>query len=151
MKLHKLDHIPAMKSMMTPFPYSIDIDESLSKAEVIMNEHGIRHLPVTDNGRLVSLITDRDIKQSLEPKLGLPPEKELSVRDASVVDAYVVNLNEPLDVVLMNMAELHIGCTLITKDGRLAGVFTTTDACRCFGEMLRDRFPNGPKGGHEAA
>ena len=36
------------------------------------------------------------------------------------------------DRVLLHMADEHIGCALVVKDGRLAGIFTTTDACRVF-------------------
>jgi len=39
------------------------------------------------------------------------------------------------------MAEKHIDSVLATKNGKLAGVFTSTDACRCFAEFLRDGFP----------
>jgi CBS domain-containing protein len=35
---------------MTPFPYAIDIDAALTAAQALMAEHGIRHLPVTEDG-----------------------------------------------------------------------------------------------------
>jgi acetoin utilization protein AcuB len=62
---------------------------------------------------------------------------------------YIVDLNERLDVVLQNMADRHIGSALVTRQGKLAGVFTTTDVCRAFVEYLRDPFR--PVDGDDAA
>jgi CBS domain-containing protein len=85
----------------------------------------------------------------LGPDFDLPPESELTVRDVYIADPYIVDLNEPLDHVLLTMAQKHIGSVLVTKNGKLAGLFTTTDACRCFGEFLREKF--SPRGDDEAA
>jgi len=78
----------------------------------------------------------------LDPDLGLPPKAQLFVRDAFVADAYVVDSHEPLDGVLEHLASHHIGSALVTKSGRLAGIFTTTDACRIFCQHLRSLFPS---------
>jgi CBS domain-containing protein len=102
-----------------------------------MDELEIRHLPVVRDGRLVGVITDRDLKRALDPALGLPPKNELFVEDVMVWDVYVVDSHTPLDVVSLEMADRHIGCALVVREGKLVGVFTTTDACRVLGERLR--------------
>ncbi len=109
----------------------------------MMAEHGIRHLPVKEGTKLVGVVSDRDIKQTLDPELGLPPKEALCVRDVSVREAYLVDLDERLDNVLMELADRHIDCALVVRDDRLAGIFTTTDACRVFGEYLRSLFSPG--------
>lgn len=129
---------------MTPFPHFVAIDESLLRAKALMVEHEVRHLPVKDGNALVGLVTDRDIKRALDPDLGLPPKEELFVRDVFIPDAYVVDIHEPLDRVLEHMFRNHIGSSLVTKAGRLVGIFTTVDACRLFCEHLRSLFPTGP-------
>jgi hypothetical protein len=58
------------------------------------------------------------------------------------MDAYAVDCAERLDNVLLDMAERQIGSALIEKNGKLVGIFTMTDACRCFGELLRARLPS---------
>jgi hypothetical protein len=35
------------------------------------------------------------------------------------------------------MADRHIGSAVVTRQGKLAGIFTWVDACRCFGDCLR--------------
>jgi CBS domain-containing protein len=141
-----VERIPSIKSVMTPFPYSIDADASLREAHEMLLEHEIRHLPVKDGERLVGVITDRDLKRALDPGVGMPPENELLVRDVAVFDAYVVDLGERLDKVLERMAQEHIGCALVTRQGKLAGIFTNTDACRAFAEYLRRDVHRGPGG-----
>ena len=73
----------------------------------------------------------------------------LTVDDLYHADAYVVDLEEPIENVLLTMAERHIGSALVTRQGRLAGVFTAVDACRAFGESIQDNFPRPD--GDEAA
>jgi acetoin utilization protein AcuB len=143
-----MKHIPLMKSVMTPFPYSIDSNATIREAQAMMADHDIRHLPVKNDGKLVSVITDRDIKlathATVERSIG-----ELRVRDLCVAEAYIVDLTERLDSVLLRMAQRHIGSVLVAKNGKLVGIFTTTDACRNYGEYIRSLFPTG--NGHDAA
>lgn len=135
--------MPRVKSVMTAFPHAIDVDEALREARPFMRKHHIRHLPVTEGGKLVGVITDRDIKLVLGPDFDYPRESELAVRDVYVPDPYIVDLVERLDTVLLSMAERRIGSVLVTRKGKLVGIFTVTDACKCFGEYLREQFPSG--------
>lgn len=139
----KLKHMPTIKSVMTPFPHSIEVDQQLAAAREMMVEHGIRHLPVTDNGALVGVLSERELAD--EGKRFGPaadaPETKLLVGDVCSRDLFVVGLDRRLDTVLLDMAEQQIGLVLVLKEERLAGIFTTTDACRCFGEHLRALFP----------
>ena len=50
-----------VREIMTPDPVTIDIDASLADAQDRMKRGGFRHLPVTENGRVVSMISFRDI------------------------------------------------------------------------------------------
>ena len=127
--------------MMTPFPFYVDISDTLLHARDLMREHEVRHLPVVKGHELLGILTDRDLKRALDPDLGLPPKTELFVRDVYLPDPYVVDDHSPLDDVLEHMATHHLGSALVTKHGRLAGIFTSTDACRAYCEHLRRIFP----------
>ena len=144
-----MKHIPSIKAVMTPFPYSVDVNAPLTEAREFMRQRKIRHLPVTDGQELVGVLTDRDIKLYLGPDFDYPNQKEATVKDVFMDNPYIVNLNERLDKVLRTMAERHIGSVLVTRNGKLAGVFTSTDACQSFAEFLIKNFK--PTGGDEAA
>ena len=133
-------HIPQIKTVMTPFPYFIELSATLGEARNMMEQHHIRHLPVVQNHNLVGIITDRDIRLTLGSEYGQPAEEDNFVKDVFIEKAYTVELTEPLDNVLLHMAYSHIGSALVTKNGRLAGLFTVTDACRQFGQFLREHF-----------
>lgn len=131
-----MKHVPQLKSVMTPFPYSVDADAPLSQAVEFMRTHKIRHLPVTSHGTLTSIVSDRDIKLMLGPDFAYPSGDELKVRDAMVMDCYVVDLATPLGAVARHMAEHRIGSAVVTRRGKLAGVFTANDACRVLADYL---------------
>jgi acetoin utilization protein AcuB len=141
--------MPAIKSVMTPFPYSADADARIDQAQAFMREHHIRHLPCTDKGRLVGLLSDRDIKLVLGPDFAFPQAREMRVRDVMVTHPYIVDLEARLDDVLAHMAEHQLGSVIVTREGKLAGMFTVTDACRAFADFLRDQVRRA--GGGDAA
>jgi acetoin utilization protein AcuB len=139
-------HLPQILAYMTPFPYSVDVDAPLSEAHAFLRTRHIRHLPVTEHGDLVGVLTDRDIKLALGPDLGYPPERELSVRDVYQPEPYVVDAGESLLIVAATMAERHLGSALVTRGDRLVGIFTSTDACRALARVLSERLPDGGPG-----
>ena len=149
MHWNNLKHIPTVLSVMSPFPYTINADEPAAAATRMMAEHAIRHLPVLDKGQLIGVISDRDIRRALLGAAG-PGAQSLRVGDICALEVYVIDIGERLDNVLLHMAGEHIGSALVMKEGRLAGIFTMTDACHHFGELLRARFPL-PGGGNEVA
>jgi CBS domain-containing protein len=144
-----MKRIPPIKTVMTPFPYSVDAEASVQQALNFMREHRIRHLPVTEGTQLTGVVSDRDIKLMLGPDFAYPREEELKVREVMVRNAYIVDLDTRLDEVLHHMAIHQLGSVIITREGKLAGVFTTTDACQHFAEFLRDQFRRS--GGDTAA
>lgn len=128
---------------MTPFPWHVGFDEPLAAARTLMREHEIHHLPVNDNGDLAGVITERDIALVENATPNAAERAALTVRDVSVRDAYVVELSEPLDAVLVEMASRRIGSALVVRRGKLAGIFTSTDACRNFAQFLQMVFDEG--------
>ena len=140
---------PSLKKAMTPFPYTIERTAPLEQARRVMDRHNVRHLPVTDGHELIGLITDRDMRSVLALPMSRKIVANLTVDDLYHADAYVVDLEEPIETVLLTMAERHIGSALVTRQGRLAGVFTAVDACRAFGEYIQETFPRPD--GDEAA
>lgn len=145
MDFERLDHMPSVKVVMTPFPYCVEADASLARAREMMVEHEIHHLPVTDAGELVGVISGREVALGTAIASVRDPSREPRVREACVLHAYVVEDTEPLDRVLAVMAEQRLGSALVTRRGKLVGVFTVTDACRVLTAWLRARFGGTPE------
>lgn len=143
----KMKRIPKIVGMMTPFPYSIAIDAALSEAHRMMQDHEIRHLPVTDEGLLAGVLSERDV---LVAEAGAADPQSLQVRDVYQARPYVVETTEQLDNVVMEMAERDLGAALVVKEGKLAGIITNSDVCRLLAELLRTWFPPPGNGDHDA-
>jgi acetoin utilization protein AcuB len=144
-----MNNPPTLTQVMTPFPYSVDINATFDEASQLMGHHNVRHLPVTDNHVVVGMITDKDMTSAMQLQSKSGDSGGLNVRDLYISNPYVVSVDEPLDNVLLTMAQRHIGSAIVTKAGKLVGMFTSVDACRSFGEFLRQHFPHS--GGSEVA
>lgn len=142
--LPNLKRMPTIRLAMTPFPFSIEIDAPAEDAWAKMLEHEIRHLPVTEHGALAALISERDLRLVLRPGV---QRGDVKVRDACHGELYRVPDDTPLDVVLTEMAERHLGSAVVERDGHLVGILTVTDVCRHLADLLRARFGASPPDG----
>jgi len=131
--------LPVLKTAMTPFPYSIELDASFDEANELMAHHNVRHLPVTRDHQVVGVITDREMTSATHVHSQSNDTGSLSVSDLYIADPYIVSLDEPLENVLLTMAERHLDSAIVTRAGKLVGMFTAVDACRSFGEYLHAR------------
>src|SRR5690606_27350487 len=61
-KMRRVKKPPALAQAMTPFPYAIETDRPLADARAMMDRHDSHHLPVTEGGELVGVISDRDVE-----------------------------------------------------------------------------------------
>ena len=134
--------MPMIADVMTPFPHTIELDQSIGSAKNIMYSHSIRHLPVLENGKLVGIISDRDIKLALAVTKIKNADLELKVGDVCVLNAYAVDHSEKLDKVVKHLSENHIGSAVITKQGKVVGIFTSSDACKALSEILHICYPD---------
>lgn len=133
--------IPKIMALMTAFPYHVDSQILLSDAQALMQEKQIHHLVVTREDGSYGLISERDLQHHLA-LYGGEIAPELVVNDICVNAVICADINDPVDKVLDVMAERHLGSVVVLKEGELAGIFTTTDACRHFAKHLRDHKPH---------
>ncbi|MFT7623520.1 MAG: acetoin utilization protein AcuB [Myxococcota bacterium] len=134
-----MKHEPTLLACMTPFPYTVEANDTLKFAQEMMLDHEVRHLPVNRDGQLAGVISQREVAVALAVVDG----RIAAVEDVAVMPAYVVDCHTPLAAVLRHMARGHYGSALVTRDGRLAGILTTTDVCLALAQILDP--PSGPK------
>jgi acetoin utilization protein AcuB len=129
--------IPPVSKFMTTTPISVSSDVMLDEAATLMAKHSIRHLPVVNAGKLVGVLTDRDVK-FVESFRDVDP-KRLPVERTMMAEPYQVTPDTLLDEVAFTMAEQRYGSAVVVQNGHVVGIFTAVDACRCLSELLETR------------
>ncbi len=118
----------------------------------MMQAHGVRHLPVTSSHQLTGLLDINDIDSDIENLEGHTDAGRVTVEEVLAERGYYsVDLDQPLHAVLHEMSQQHLSAAMVTTHGRLAGIFTATDACRAFAEHLDRQFRPGEDEPPEAA
>lgn len=125
---------PTLATAMSPFPYSIEPDASLRTAREMMVERDIHHLPVTRGETILGVISDGDV--FVAGNLAPGGAAETQVEAVYSRDPFVVDIHASLGDVVMEMGKRRIGCAMVTRQGKLAGILTHTDVCRVLGELL---------------
>jgi acetoin utilization protein AcuB len=123
-----------VRQFMTRAPHTIGPAQTLAQAHEIMREHRIRHLPVLNGGRLVGMVSQRDLAL-IETLPGVNPA-EVPVEDAMTQEVLVVAPGTPLARVAAEMADLKRGSAVVMEAERVVGLFTVTDACRALARLL---------------
>ena len=120
---------------MTPGPHTIGREQSLVAAKQMMQKSHVRHLPVLHGGKLVGVLSDRELA-AIET---LPGSRQLTVEDAMVPDVFMTSADAPLATVAGDMARLRLGSAIVLKDDHVVGVFTAVDALRALADALTPR------------
>ena len=127
-----------VKNWMSKEVITIDVNNSMMDATKKLKEHDIRMLPVMEKGKLVGVITDRDLKgasasdaNTLEIHELLFLLSKIKVGDIMAKDPITV----PLDYTIGETAELLLenkisGVPVIKNGGQVSGVITETDIFR---------------------
>ena len=105
---------------MTPAPLTVSPETSVHAAYRLMQDHGIGHLPVCEDGRLVGLLSERDLR------LVLPsPATSLAAHE-------VHYLLERLTEAASRMLTHHVHALPVTENRRLVGILTRTPLLYAF-------------------
>jgi len=115
----------SIRDAMTGNPRSIGASAAVVEAARLMREGDIGSLPITDDERLVGMITDRDITTMVVAE-GADPETT-SVGDVSSRDPISVEPDEALEDALQLMARHQVRRLPVVENGRLVGIVAQAD------------------------
>ena len=121
-------------------PHSIECHASLTAACALIDRLGVSLLVVTTDGRVSGLITARDVQVAhrLMGRREHPP----SVADLCPLPVYVAQVDEPLDHVLLEMADRELSSAVVADQrGKVAGVLTAPIVCQSLAMTLRGQVP----------
>jgi acetoin utilization protein AcuB len=117
---------------MTTSPHSVGNDQPLLHAHQVMRDHQIRHLPVLSGGRLVGILSDRDL--AFVENMRDVDAAKVRVDEAMTPTPYSVKKTANLGQVAREMAEHRYGSAVVMENDHVVGVFTTTDALRALAD-----------------
>jgi acetoin utilization protein AcuB len=127
MKIKKL-----VENHMTPYPSIASEDMSIREASEFMKKNRIRHLPIVNHGKVVGIVSERDLKQAEI----LSDAMQVIVSDVMTPNPYCAIVGTPLSEVAHEMAKHKYGCAVVLNGTAIVGIFTSTDGMRVLSSLL---------------
>lgn len=124
----------AIKDYMTPSPHTIGMEQTVAKAEEMMNKYGIRHLPVLEGGKLIGVVTNRDVLL-MKSFPGIDIHKT-PLSEASTMGPYAVPPTANLKSVCLEMVENKYSCAVIVENDKTLGIFSWIDALKALASVV---------------
>lgn len=119
-----------VRNCMTPDPVTIEPEENVRDAFYLLRKHGFRQFPVVRDGRLIGIVTDRDLRLALF-------RPELKVADVMTQRSITVSEDTTLEKAARIIRDKKFNALpVISRDGRLVGILTVTDILDGFLNLL---------------
>ena len=116
--------------LMTPNPVTVAPSDTLELAYERMKAGQFRHLPVMDEGKLIGILTDRDLRQCLG-QLG-----HTSVEAVMSALPFSVRPSTPVEQAARLLATNKMGSLPVVENGKLVGIITATDLLHAIEAIL---------------
>lgn len=131
---------------MTRKVITVDPDDGIFKAQELMAANRIRHLPVIQpDGRLIGIVTDRDIRSALPYKFfkEFPSEEEkknfpeLKINNIMTKDPITISPTYTIQDALVRIQDARVGALpVVDENGILRGIISVRDLLRAFINVL---------------
>jgi acetoin utilization protein AcuB len=139
---------------MTNKVVSIAPDAGIREAFFRMKEHHIRHLPVVEDGALVGIVSDRELRrpdwvdETVDISHVYKLDDALSVSDVMIKNVHVIHTYDSLRKAARLLLENRIGAApVLDKKGTLVGMLSAVDLLRALYSMMGGDKPDSkPRG-----
>ena len=131
---------------MTRKVITVEPDDGIFKAQELMAANTIRHLPVIQpDGRLIGIVTDRDIRSALPYKFfkEFPREEEkknfseLKIKNIMSKDPITISPTSTIQDALVMIQDARVGALpVVDENGILKGIISVRDLLRAFINVL---------------
>ena len=122
-----------VRNIMTKDVVTLSLDADLHEAGSLMKEFDIRHLPVVEDGRLIGLVTENDVRGAMFPAM----IEEISVKDLMIADPVTVDPETMLEDAARMIYRNKIGCLpVVDEDRMLLGIVTVADMLAALIELM---------------
>ncbi|MBD5647672.1 MAG: CBS domain-containing protein [Desulfovibrio sp.] len=124
-----------IRNWMTPEVITVTPDTSLLKLGKLMRDHGVRRLPVLDNGRVVGIISDRDVRDASPSKATTLDMyemhyllAEIKAKDIMTPRPVTIKPTDTVEKAAMIMLDKKIGgLPVVDEKGELVGIISDQD------------------------
>ena len=131
-----------VKEIMMGSPVTLAPNDTLDLASDVISLGRIRHIPILDNGKLVGLISGRDLIGAAANRIfGLKQKSRSALLKSELVKnimkkrVITVTPDTPIKDAALLMANKKIGCVPVLSDGALVGLVTTTNVLHYVGSI----------------
>jgi acetoin utilization protein AcuB len=133
------------EELMSKSPHVVQVTETIRNVMAKLAECDVRHLPVVHHGRLVGMVSDRDLRRLSDPMFDLAPESaargallEQPISQLMSGDVISVQPESEAAEVIDLMIQHRIGAVPVTDpDGStLLGIISYVDVLRAARDML---------------
>ncbi|MBI4525672.1 MAG: CBS domain-containing protein [Deltaproteobacteria bacterium] len=114
-------------------------DDYLSTAQARMWLGGFRRIPVVEDGQLVGIVTDRDIKEHWGRL------ERTKISEVMTDNPLTVSPESTLEKAAQIMLEKKISGLPVLEQGRLVGIITTSDVVQAFLDVLGASVSGAPR------
>ncbi len=121
-----------VRDVMVKRVVTIGPKEPAKRAWELMRDHHFRHLPVTDGGRVVGIVSDRDLR----PVLLSPSLEELRVEEIMTGEPFTIDPEASVVEAARLMVDQKIGGLPVVSGDELVGIVTETDLLSILVELL---------------
>ena len=128
--------------------------DTLDQAVSLMMEHRIGSLVVTENDKLIGILSERDLLSVLHKKHAM--WAPLTIADAMTADPYVCEPDNTLEEVMSMMVEKNVRHLPVVYKGKLEGMLSITDIVEELlkkaefeNKLLKNYIQNWPDDGSE--
>jgi acetoin utilization protein AcuB len=116
-----------VRNRMSPKVITVEPQQSLTEARSLLHRHSIRQLPVLRNGRLVGIITDRDLRGA--------GNKDATVAELMTPKPIVIGPNASVDEAARTLTAHKIGALPVVDGGKLVGILASADILDAFVDL----------------
>jgi acetoin utilization protein AcuB len=111
-----------VKDCMTKDPITISTTEDVQYGFYLLKKHDIRQMPVTNNGNILGIITERDLRMVIEKEYGINIESAMSKNLQTIIEDD--SIETAAKIIHDNK---YNSLPVVDKGGQLVGIITVTD------------------------
>jgi acetoin utilization protein AcuB len=120
-----------VRSWMVTEVITASPEDTVEEAIQMMRRFSIRHIPVIENGKLVGLVTESNLRAYLSSeKLQLP------LKEVMILNPITVDPETSIDEAARIIYKYKIGGLPVVSKGKLVGIITITDILEAFIELM---------------